>query len=48
VTIDPALADLGTRTLPGGYDLADLQFFHQEIFGDIYPWAGVPTVSTRR
>jgi cell filamentation protein len=35
-----ALADLGTRTLPGGYDLAHLRSFHQEIFGDIYPWAG--------
>jgi cell filamentation protein len=35
-----ALADLGTRTLPGSYDLAHLQVFHQEIFGDLYPWAG--------
>jgi cell filamentation protein len=35
-----ALADLGTRTLPGGYDLAHLQAFHQEIFGDLYQWAG--------
>lgn len=35
-----ALADLGTRTLPGGYDLAHLCSFHKEIFGDLYPWAG--------
>jgi cell filamentation protein len=35
-----ALADLGTRILPGGYDLAHLQAFHREIFGDLYPWAG--------
>lgn len=35
-----ALADLGTRTLPGGYDLTHLQSFHREIFGDLYPWAG--------
>jgi cell filamentation protein len=35
-----ALADLGTRTLPGGYDLTHLRLFHAEIFGDLYPWAG--------
>jgi cell filamentation protein len=35
-----ALADLGTRILPGGYDLAHLSLFHREIFGDLYPWAG--------
>lgn len=35
-----ALAELGTRTLPGGYDLAHLRSFHREIFGDLYPWAG--------
>lgn len=35
-----ALADLGTRTLPGGYDLAHLCSFHKEIFSDLYPWAG--------
>jgi cell filamentation protein len=35
-----ALADLGSRALPGGYDLAHLQAFHREIFGDIYVWAG--------
>lgn len=35
-----ALADLGSRALPGGYDLAHLQAFHREIFGDIYAWAG--------
>ncbi|MEV8515764.1 Fic family protein [Dactylosporangium sp. NPDC051484] len=35
-----AIVDLGTRALPGDYDLAHLQAFHREIFGDIYPWAG--------
>lgn len=35
-----ALADLGTRTLPGSYDLTHLRSFHREIFGDLYPWAG--------
>ncbi|TMR15478.1 cell filamentation protein Fic [Nonomuraea turkmeniaca] len=35
-----ALADLDTRILPGGYDLAHLRCFHREIFGDLYPWAG--------
>ncbi|GAA5044095.1 Fic/DOC family protein [Nocardia callitridis] len=35
-----ALADLGTRVLPGGYDLAHLRAFHREIFGDLYGWAG--------
>ncbi|MBN1170577.1 MAG: Fic family protein [Micromonosporaceae bacterium] len=35
-----ALADLGARRLPGGYDLAHLCMFHREIFGDLYPWAG--------
>jgi fido (protein-threonine AMPylation protein) len=35
-----ALADLGSRVLPGTYDLAHLQGFHREIFGDLYPWAG--------
>jgi cell filamentation protein len=35
-----ALADLGTRMLPGGYDLVHLRLFHAEIFGDLYPWAG--------
>jgi cell filamentation protein len=35
-----ALADLGTRTLPGAYDFDHLRSFHREIFGDIYPWAG--------
>lgn len=35
-----ALADLGIRVLPGGYDLDHLRSFHREIFGDVYPWAG--------
>lgn len=35
-----ALADLGTRILPGRYDLAHLCSFHREIFGDVYTWAG--------
>jgi cell filamentation protein len=44
-----ALADLGTRTLDGAYDLAHLQAFHREIFGDIYPWAGeIRTVGLAR
>jgi cell filamentation protein len=34
-----ALAELGLRSLPGGYDLAHLQAFHREIFGEVYPWA---------
>lgn len=44
-----ALADLGERILPGGYDLAHLQRFHGEIFGELYPWAGqIRTVSIAR
>ena len=35
-----AIADLGTRNLPGRYDLDHLCAFHREIFGDLYPWAG--------
>jgi cell filamentation protein len=35
-----AIVDLGSRILPGGYDLTHLRSFHREIFGDIYPWAG--------
>ncbi|WP_306361461.1 Fic family protein [Nocardia sp. CC227C] len=35
-----ALADLGTRSLPGRYDLDHLCAFHREIFRDLYPWAG--------
>lgn len=34
------LAGLGQRPLPGDYDLAHLQRFHERIFGDVYPWAG--------
>jgi len=34
------LAGLGRRPLPGNYDLAHLQRFHERIFGDVYPWAG--------
>lgn len=44
-----ALADLGTRVLPGSYDLDHLRSFHAEIFGDVYPWAGeVRTVGIAR
>ncbi|WP_203699556.1 Fic/DOC family protein [Catellatospora coxensis] len=44
-----ALIDLSTRILPGNYDLAHLQRFHREIFGDLYPWAGeVRTVGIAR
>ncbi|WP_405178361.1 Fic family protein [Nocardia sp. NBC_01377] len=35
-----ALADLGTRILPGSYDLDHLRAFHREIFGDLFFWAG--------
>ncbi|WP_328388644.1 hypothetical protein [Nocardia sp. NBC_00416] len=35
-----ALADLGTRIVPGPYDLAHLRAFHREIFADLYPRAG--------
>ncbi|MGO4615695.1 hypothetical protein AB4305_15075 [Nocardia sp. 2YAB30] len=31
-----ALADLGTRILPGSYDLDHLRAFHREIFGDLF------------
>ena len=41
-----ALADLGTRILPGGYDLNHLRAFHSAIFGDLYPWAGEIRVVT--
>jgi cell filamentation protein len=41
-----ALADLGTRVLPGGYDLNHLRAFHREIFGDLYSWAGEIRVVT--
>ncbi len=44
-----ALADIGTRILPGSYDLDHLRSFHREIFGDLYPWAGeVRTVDIAR
>jgi cell filamentation protein len=34
------LAGLQQRPLPGDYDLAHMQRFHERIFGDVYPWAG--------
>lgn len=34
------LAILEQRRLAGAYDLAHLQAFHREIFGDVYEWAG--------
>lgn len=34
------LAGLVRRSLPGDYDLAHLQRFHERIFRDVYPWAG--------
>ncbi len=41
-----AISELGTRVQPGGYDLLHLQAFHEEIFGDIYAWAGqIRTIS---
>lgn len=35
-----ALAELEVVRLPGKYDLAHLQDFHRQVFGDVYPWAG--------
>lgn len=32
--------DLTRVPLPGTYDLAHLQAFHRQIFGDVYDWAG--------
>jgi cell filamentation protein len=34
------LAILDAEPLPGSYDLAHLQAFHRQIFGNVYPWAG--------
>jgi len=34
------LVELHERHLSGEYDLAHLQAFHRELFGDVYPWAG--------
>lgn len=34
------LAGLQQRPLPGDYDLAHMQHFHERIFGDVYSWAG--------
>lgn len=34
------IAQLWRRRLPGHYDLAHLQRFHQVIFGDLFEWAG--------
>lgn len=34
------LAGLQLQRLPGDYDLAHLQRFHERILGDVYPWAG--------
>ncbi|BCB86234.1 Fic family protein [Phytohabitans suffuscus] len=38
------MAELGTRTLPGSYDLAHLRSFHREIFGDLYYFAEVNAI----
>jgi cell filamentation protein len=44
-----AIQDLGTRFLPGAYDLVHLRAFHREIFADVYPWAGqIRTVTIAR
>jgi cell filamentation protein len=32
--------ELARETLPGEYNLAHLQAFHQALFGDMYEWAG--------
>ncbi len=43
------IAQLHRTPLPGGYDLAHLQSFHRQIFGDLYDWAGeLRTVSIGR
>ncbi|WP_051581792.1 Fic/DOC family protein [Pseudonocardia acaciae] len=34
------IAQLWRHPLPGDYDLAHLQRFHQVIFGDLFEWAG--------
>jgi cell filamentation protein, protein adenylyltransferase len=34
------IAQLWRHPLPGHYDLAHLQRFHQVIFGDLFEWAG--------
>lgn len=34
------IAQLWRHPLPGNYDLAHLQRFHQVIFGDLFEWAG--------
>lgn len=34
------IAQLWRHPLPGDYDLAHLQRFHQVIFGDLFDWAG--------
>lgn len=34
------LRRLVDHPVPGDYDLAHLRRFHEEIFGDLYPWAG--------
>ena len=33
-------ARLAHQRLPGNYDLAHLQAFHQRLFASVYPWAG--------
>jgi PHD/YefM family antitoxin component YafN of YafNO toxin-antitoxin module len=39
-SLTQAAASVRAAGLTGGYDLAHLQLFHKEIFGDLYPWAG--------
>lgn len=34
------IRQLDDARLPGDYDVAHLQAFHRQLFGDIYPWAG--------
>jgi len=33
-------AQIGRAVVPGAYDLAHLQRFHRQLFGDVYYWAG--------
>ena len=35
-------AELATKPITGGFDLAHLQAIHRHLFGDVYDWAGEP------
>lgn len=42
-----ALADLGTRMLPGGYDLVHLRLFHLWLWADKGTLGGLPGIPRR-